>query len=139
MHAVQGRDRVDGHVPGGDGLARPRPDQAAGRQAGLGGVGHGRGRHHHPGPVVQLQQVAQGRGVEMVEMLVGGQDQLGPGQVGDAHRRREPPVRVVGEERVDGQAGGRGAEQEAGLPDPGQLGAHPTAPPGTGNRVRVQP
>ncbi|HSO53107.1 MAG TPA: hypothetical protein VL330_10215 [Actinomycetes bacterium] len=136
---MQGRDRVDGHVPGGDGLARPRPDQAVGRQAILDGVGHGRGRHHHPGLVVQLQQVAQGRGVEMVEMLVGGQDQLDPGQVGDAHRRREAPVRVAGEERVDGQAGGRGAEQEAGLPDPGQLGAHPTAAPGTGNRVRVQP
>jgi hypothetical protein len=74
----------------------------------------------------------------MVQVLVAGQHQLGPGQVVDPERRREPAVGVVGEERVKGQAGGRGAEQEAGLPDPGQGDGHRGSLPGTGNRVRVQ-
>jgi hypothetical protein len=138
VHAVQRRDRVDGHVAGGQRPPGHGPDQAVQGQTGLGGDRHDRRRHHHPDPVVTCQQGAQGGGVEMVEVLVGGQHQLGPGQVADAHRRREPPAGVVGEERVDGQAGGRGPQQEAGLPDPGQPDAHAGAPSATAAWLRVQ-
>jgi hypothetical protein len=120
VHPVQGRDRVDGHVAGDQGPARLRPDQALGGQAVGDGRWHDRRRHHHPDVVVALQQRPQRRCVEVVEVLVGGQDELGADQVVHLDRRREPPGGVVGQERVDGQARGRRPQQEAGLPDPGQ-------------------
>jgi hypothetical protein len=129
---------VDGHVAGGQRLARPGRDQAVAGQAGLDRHRDGRRRHHHPHPVVPSQQVPQARPVEVVEVLVAGQHQLEPGQVAGPDRRREAPVRVVGQERVEGQAGARGPQQEAGLPDPGQLDAHAVRAPAIPGPVRDQ-
>ena len=129
---------MDGHVPDHQRPPGLGPDQAVRAQPGRGGDRQDRRRHHHPDPVVAGQQGGQGGDVEVVEVLVGGQHQLGPGQVADPDRRRVPPVGVVGQERVERQAGGRGADQEAGLADPGELDAHAGAASATAALVRVQ-